>query len=125
NPRPQVRRLRTRRRAIARDIAMLEAKPRGQVAVNDEPAVMNSPMVCRAQEHTVCGAMIDSLRTRAEMVDIAIAISTPRNHAAPVASLDQAPHLRRNVLRGAWSFTPMGAKVEPLRIAICHGYDIR
>src|SRR5690606_7858462 len=72
----------------------------------------------------VCGAMIDSLRTRAEMVDIAIAISTPRNHAAPVASLDQAPHLRRNVLRGAWSFTPMGAKVEPLGVAVCHGDNI-
>ena len=104
---------------------MLKAKPRGQVAVNDEPALMNGSMVRAAQQHQVCGAMIDSIRTRAEMMDIAIAVSAPRNDAAPVASPDQAPHLRRNVLRGVWSFTPMGAEVEPLRIAIRHGDDMR
>ena len=88
---------------------MLKAKPRGQVAVNDEPALMNGSMVRAAQQHQVCGAMIDSIRTRAEMMDIAIAVSAPRNHAAPVASPDQAPHFGWNVLGGARGFTPMGA----------------
>jgi len=104
---------------------MLEAKSRSQVTVNDEPALVQGSMVRATQEHQVCGAMIDSLSTWTEMVDIAVAISAPRNHTAPVAAPDQAPHPRRNLLRGARGFTPMGVKVEPLRIASCHRNDVR
>ena len=104
---------------------MLKAKPRGQVAVSDEPALVNSPVVRGAQEHKVRRAMIDAFGAWAEMMDVTVAISAPRNDAAPVAPPDQTPHLGRNVLCGTRRFTPMGAEIEPLRIAICHGYDIR
>src|SRR5690606_1342397 len=111
HPRPQVRRLRTRRFAVARAIAMLKAKPRGQVAVSDEPALVNSPVVRGAQEHKVRRAMIDAFGAWAEMMDVTVAISAPRNDAAPVAPPDQTPHLGRNVLCGTRRFTPMGAEI--------------
>src|SRR5690606_26829126 len=62
-----------------------------------------------------------------KVMDITVAIDATRNHAAPIATPDQTSHLGRNVLRGArsaWSLTPMGAKVEPLRVAVCHGDNI-
>ena len=90
---------------------MLEAKPCGQVTVNDEPTLMERSMMRRTQQHQVRGAMIDTLGTRAQVMDVAIAVPAPRNHTAAVAPSDQAPHLGRNVLRGARDFGPMGAKI--------------
>src|SRR5690606_4644230 len=124
NPRPQVRHPRTRGFSVARAIGMVEAKPRNRVAVSDEPAVMNGSMVRATQQYQVCGTMVDSLGARAEMVDVTIAVSAPRNHAAPITTPDQAPHFGRNLLRGARSFAPLGANVEPLRVTGCHGDDV-
>ncbi len=106
---------------------MLKPKPRGQVTVNDEPALMNGSVVRTAHEHQVCGAVIHAFGAWAKMMDITVAIAATRNHAAPIATPDQTSHLGRNVLRGARSsrnLTPMGAKVEPLRVAVCHGDNI-
>src|SRR5690606_12391670 len=122
--------LRTRNLTIARAIRMQEPEPRGQVTVNDEPALMNGSVVRTAQEHQVCGAVIHAFGAWAKVMDITVAIAATRNHAAPIATPDQTSHLGRNVLRGARStrssrsLTPMGAKVEPLRVAVCHGDNV-
>ena len=85
---------------------------------------MNGSVVRAAHEHQVCGAVIHAFGAWAKMMDITVAIAATRNHAAPIATPDQASHLGRNVLRGTRSSRspiPMGAKVEPLRVAVCHG----
>ena len=56
--------------------------------------------------------MIDALRARVKMMDIAIAVAAPRNDATPITPPDQAAHSGRDVLRRPRGFTPVGAKVE-------------
>src|SRR5690606_23605908 len=99
-PCPHIRHLRTRNLTIARAIRMQEPEPRGQVTVNDEPALMNGSVVRTAQEHQVCGAVIHAFGAWAKVMDITVAIAATRNHAAPIATPDQTSHLGRNVLRG-------------------------
>ena len=66
-----------RRLAVCRPVRMAETKACGQVTLNDEPSLMNRPMVLAARQHQVQRIVVASLGAMFQVMHVAIGIAAP------------------------------------------------